>query len=1704
MICTIYVYVLIGRLIVSPQYGFEYRTIFTMTALFWDDQDLPLSYAFKYSVRSGDIKLVGVKSDSSVRYSTFPGISFPKMETNITIFVFVYDSADSFSTEESVITMSPQVNLKLNDVYEALDKMESNRGVEVTMTGSVMFSELLYISSCMNAPNCSALNRGACSNLIDMCGVCNPGFIGTLGYANTKCVDSGIAFVEDRNVSCLDDVDCFPWEKCSNSTSSCVEMNKPCVNDCSNHGDCRYYSIVLDQEVSTCFALDATCVPYCMCESSYGGKYCNIKAASFSDLSSLGNHLLGTVSQVSSNSTFLGDDVSYMQQSIIASLVLEPNYISSADMVNVLDMQKSILQFSSTYENIDTIVLKSLDTFDAFASNSILIKGTAAQRRRLLSADFSEQVESIFSLQAQSFKRLTDEMVPGQYPFEIVFSQYAYSFAVPAIGITPYVVQSPVSALQPFFSSLGKITAVFSNIGSNSKIGIVAVSQNVISRRLLSDMARVLISDSTLCKSITCNFYINFPFYASTSGYNITKTEETITVKCKSGLIAYHNVTCASSGVTTKVLCYGLSGYFFVNCQNYILPSCSYHSDALGLSGTCPIVSIANYSTNFSCSIRGGFMSNAVSDIQLQLTPVLLNKTDTAFLVTYSGDFVTPLQVFLVFGSILMMSLLFVLIDLFSNKAEKIANMKSDHAEPFDSLDLHKDLVSVMEGLFFSKMFVGAYSTRDALSRAMLSINLSNDYICILEGSNPLMILKVASKLILSSFTLLYIHVTLYGNNLETECWRRNQEDTCNYQISDVFQAYRRHCQWLPNPDPSMPSCVLSASNITQNSIVLLSLMTCSIMSMFNLFVDFVFDRFILVRDAMDSMNKIAPIDKTQILNEPYFIPERLNQVLMSWNRLVEDSAGEKLDADTLRRELTEIYMYYNEMGMGNEFQDSWGLSPGMIYSFVQYQLLNSVPKGRSKVNPAGQTIKSLYTTRFEYVTKRSAELRQRLNCISPEEQDFVMLLIFFMDLIGDYSVAGRIINNYYLQPLLMVCEKRQKNALIASVVLIDLILIGMAMYLAALTSSTGATDWLNSWMVGSLICFFVDLFVTSRFVSFITDFLLLNFTFETVLKAKKELRYHLNVMKRALINPEMSIKLFSSSKYLFVSHQLAKNDLVSANTRDYQVVTDDANTKLVRRPLRQLVNAVITSYKCDFPSFNIENKWAEVLNYKEGLLDFGDGARIVSLLSEIPRPVRYFMFNFIFSACLVISAYFLSMIYDLNSGIFVLFLIGISVILFMVLYFRSSTSVVPFDVSDVDAGGKDNSLREVSDVPTEYRDTAPTCCAQCRIIDSPLFDLYPCEHYKYMFCSTCIPQMLVRVPQCTICAKQEAVNLSSRSRAPPPLPPPDPPKLSPPPPNKEVIIRVLSTSIVKRALEDGAKFATEKIHIQRSVVRNLAQRLVRTPEDRVLTGNLADRLNARRNAPPNIFLDRGGMSANSALSNYSERARPKSMSSRSSSFEEDEYSDSSSFSNSNSGTFSDSDSNSDSQSGRYMRRSGNSDESYSRSTGSLLLSYSRESSFSSSGSSGDRSSFYSSDEGSVHSEEENKSFTKRPFDREKSLLEAAEADLLEAEIDSDFTYDSREFSDEDSDYSYSNDMDDSDRRSPSVKSTSHATGAEIDGTHDAGEGGALIAVIRDLQQSMHGAELQQLEQLEPPLQMQDVSSEKDHEISSISYVNRM
>jgi hypothetical protein len=165
-----------GLFYVSPNNGTELKTRFVMSAQRWISSELPLSYSFGFIPIAGELlQIVQGRSQIAFGSSLLPAGSVIQNNA-ITSVCVVYDVMDASSTVSTSVIVSRKSVAELHSTLMLLlaSVSASNETMTLNATRQILAvtASAINFVSCLNSPNCTAMNRFPCSMVENTCSSC--------------------------------------------------------------------------------------------------------------------------------------------------------------------------------------------------------------------------------------------------------------------------------------------------------------------------------------------------------------------------------------------------------------------------------------------------------------------------------------------------------------------------------------------------------------------------------------------------------------------------------------------------------------------------------------------------------------------------------------------------------------------------------------------------------------------------------------------------------------------------------------------------------------------------------------------------------------------------------------------------------------------------------------------------------------------------------------------------------------------------------------------------------------------------------------------------------------------------------------------------------------------------------------------------------------------------------------------------------------------------------------------------------------------------------------------------------------------------------------------------------------------------------------------------------------------------------------------
>jgi hypothetical protein len=618
-----------GGFSVSPSIGVEIQTSFVLLATNWDDQYVPLQYAFGFvDVFRGHLTVI--KPRSYIAYATTQ-MSAGSSVNNFTLscFVSVYNTYMVNATMYYDIQVTParqtatEVSTALSTAYDAAGDDP------VTLTQIVsLYGAILNRVNCSAAPNCTRLFRSSCLAVANTCGRCVDGYVGPDGDSNEACVLlSSLTQQSVVNGPCTTDSDCGQFGLCNNTARSCYLVNKECSDEgtCHGNGWCYFADAQSGSALTVCSSGSLSCFAACQCSYPYVGTYCTQTVEELA-VSRASRELI-----VTSLSTLLTvqDADSESLNGWAASLLSSTQNsveLSGPAALTAISISDSIVSQSSSYSS--NFVSFSFPLVSAALDNVAVVNTFDSAVDSNITELVATSITSVTTLLAAS-------MLSGQAASSVVETNFRLSTVVGS-DQSSVSLSSPLSPSESAFESrcasadIGAGSASASSVASSS-FALVSLKKSLFNGVLsvnatnqTSAPVRLVLSLADLCaRDIDGNdFTFTLNHIEEQTYLNESEIEDMLTSAssaddgsvvvrgvCLAGFGGNFTAECPSSNVTYT--CDGAWDYnLTITCPQsvyYAMPSCSLTVDGEHFgSDMCTVLSADSWYTVCGCKVCDG------------------------------------------------------------------------------------------------------------------------------------------------------------------------------------------------------------------------------------------------------------------------------------------------------------------------------------------------------------------------------------------------------------------------------------------------------------------------------------------------------------------------------------------------------------------------------------------------------------------------------------------------------------------------------------------------------------------------------------------------------------------------------------------------------------------------------------------------------------------------------------------------------------------------------------------------------------------------------------------------------------------------------------------------------------------------------------------------------------------------------------------
>jgi hypothetical protein len=554
-----------GFLSVSPSSGTELSTSFRLSSNSWIDANTaadgyPLSYSFFYQQLSS-APYLQIRSPASTVYS-YTSLPAGVASNNyvITLFGVVINSLSASTNASAVVFVNSSSIARSAEFLASMGNLlnASAASFELTGVADPVINALNGIAvsasavNCSNAPNCTSLNRAACSTVANTCGSCLTNYSGIFGPANTGCapITSSILPTDGEDArrlsldvglgigeSCSLDESCL-FNYCDLQTYTCQYPNQTCPTDdplqvCSGHGTCSFVKVANGVSLDgDCLISNSMCTAKCNCTDGYSEADCSASPSYAAELQSLRSNLCvslnATIRKVDISSTLLDTAISSLLQSYTVSSSYDDAVQAACE-----DVLNYIIELADGgyLTGVKTSTLQSLTQF---LSSFVVTPPPAAGSNNAMLLGVNSLINGVL-----------DSVVLGESSQDFVADNVRVSVRVPLLSdlAANGTLSAPRSAAEEFYntvvpaltlssSGLDACSGDFSS--SFAKLSITQLSANPYIRRAASASSMLRysatstgisnvssVTNSTISRS--SYYFLTFPF-SSTQDFVLNRS----------------------------------------------------------------------------------------------------------------------------------------------------------------------------------------------------------------------------------------------------------------------------------------------------------------------------------------------------------------------------------------------------------------------------------------------------------------------------------------------------------------------------------------------------------------------------------------------------------------------------------------------------------------------------------------------------------------------------------------------------------------------------------------------------------------------------------------------------------------------------------------------------------------------------------------------------------------------------------------------------------------------------------------------------------------------------------------------------------------------------------------------------------------------------------------------------------------------------
>ena len=794
-----------GVFLITPQSGIELTDTFSMYALQWYSEQLPLYYQFGFkSPGTGYYLIAQLKSELSYTFRMLPS-GDPVQSFSL---LCILDVFDSIGSNVSAVNHVDVFASEKNVLKTLNDSIFTERSISLHQLS--IYSTHLNQANCSLSPNCSSLHRQPCITTDFTCGPCLPSFIGQSGDSNSMCIVPLLSaylpgttrLLSNMTLLCASDSDCGIFQLCRGGV--CQSLPRDCPNNCSGYGNCSYVQTRTGLPTNSCTYYDTACLAVCTCATSYAGLACSTSKSHYMQLESVRCSMIRSLWSSIQRSN-ADPNALYSWINLLNSLAFHADEISSCT-TTIFEVVKYTLRRSTAvhvpYESMQ-LLSRAFDSLLASSDSSYVeilsLMGlwVSTISSGLIASQSLQSIDSRFRyLTLSAFTTDGQVVLDPKFSYELSVNYVVLNVSSPQMDgwVTCTVIETQAALVQSYGVDSNHITVLLTNVSSISLLKLKSFKPTIVLENIrpVNDLEIFTASNySTLCRGNE----------VSTHTYKCQAGPQPITVQCN-GQAAIIKTFCPSRRYSTY-------------CENVIhtdsdsLSACSKDGSALSVDRTMCSCEFKNYSSvlNAHISIAAGVRT------ELLYTPstvsVIQNPTTKPYNNVVGAMFISILLVIYSLLSLIAWQkkyLRFFTSNKVCFKSYPDNNSITAKSEP---LWIDKELLMTSQGQGFSlKDIIAAaipkgYFCPSMFDSVFTNLKSNSKYCSFLFGNENAQVRGWVLILTSWNLTIFFMTVLIAGLSDTSRCNSIHSSLSCAAALSRLYDSDRA-CKW----NPATSSCI--------------------------------------------------------------------------------------------------------------------------------------------------------------------------------------------------------------------------------------------------------------------------------------------------------------------------------------------------------------------------------------------------------------------------------------------------------------------------------------------------------------------------------------------------------------------------------------------------------------------------------------------------------------------------------------------------------------------------------------------------------------------------------------------------------------------------------------------------------------------------------------------------------------------------------